>query len=856
MSTVGCQSRHSILDKSARRDAKHQIEQRKTELGDKGTELFAVLDDKNLTRQEKEALLFLYAWSPISDLADNNGSYFSSMAKASLEARDSLPWGKKVPDELFRHFVLPPRVNNEDLDSARIVFFEELKERVKNMSMHDAALEVNHWCHEKITYRPSDSRTSSPLASLRTGYGRCGEESTFTVTALRSVGIPARQCYTPRWAHTDDNHAWVEVWCDGKWYFMGACEPESELNQAWFTNPVKRAMMVHTNVFGRYYGPESKTDYPLFTKINVLENYAETKKLQITVYDDKGNKVEGAEVKYLLYNYADYYPIYEMKTDKEGVSEVISGLGDLLVWAQKDGKYGYEKVSLTTTDEMEVRLTRKLGEEYVEDMDINPPVDKIGYVKSSASNDNGNSVRLKYEDSLRQQYLSTFMSRSQARLLAKECGLDANAVEKYILKSEGNWSEVSGFIKNNQKNENTLRILSTLTDKDLRDTPANILQSHMDNTPAYNKSAGYGPDVYTDGILSPRISLELIRKWRAPLQEKFRTVFSANPDGDKIKEWVNANIVVDNDQNYSKCPVSPWGVCNTGRADKASRDIFYVALCRSFNIPTKIDQATSSIQQYRNGNWVNLSLDSQSPVKATGNLILNYKSRSSQVPQYWSYYALAKFENGFFVPLDFENDARVARFPVELALEEGYYRLCTGNRYADGRVLAHNEFFNITKDKNVVIDMKVRELAVENKIWGTVNPMVDKKLYSEGGLIICFIDPDKEPTKHLMNELSQFKSIFDNWHGKFVFAIPEGKLTKGFSAGRYSGLPRNSRFITKDVDAMMNLFLKSADQSFRDNYPLIYIVNDYGDIILHSQGYKIGLGDLLRKTLLSEYSYI
>lgn len=50
---------------------------------------------------------------------------------------------------------------------------------------------------------------------MKTAYGRCGEESTFTVAALRSVGIPARQVYTPRWAHTDDNHAWVEAWVNG-----------------------------------------------------------------------------------------------------------------------------------------------------------------------------------------------------------------------------------------------------------------------------------------------------------------------------------------------------------------------------------------------------------------------------------------------------------------------------------------------------------------------------------------------------------------------------------------------------------------------------------------------------------------
>ena len=89
--------------------------------------------------------------------------------------------------------------------------------------MEDAILEVNHWCHEKATYQPSDARTHSPLATVYTAIGRCGEESTFLVAALRAVGIPARQIYTPRWAHTDDNHAWVEAWANGKWYFLGAC---------------------------------------------------------------------------------------------------------------------------------------------------------------------------------------------------------------------------------------------------------------------------------------------------------------------------------------------------------------------------------------------------------------------------------------------------------------------------------------------------------------------------------------------------------------------------------------------------------------------------------------------------------
>lgn len=73
---------------------------------------------------------FLCAYMPLCDLADYDGEFFLKQARASFAARETFAWGEKVPDELFRHFVLPYRVNNENLDSARIVFLKELKPRL------------------------------------------------------------------------------------------------------------------------------------------------------------------------------------------------------------------------------------------------------------------------------------------------------------------------------------------------------------------------------------------------------------------------------------------------------------------------------------------------------------------------------------------------------------------------------------------------------------------------------------------------------------------------------------------------------------------------------------------------------
>src|SRR5574344_1363891 len=217
-----------------------------------GTKFFAT-SGMNLSLEEKEALEFLYAYMPLADVTDYSTPYYLQNVREAFRARSEMAWRSKIPEMLFRHFVLPIRVNNENLDTSRGDFYKELKQRVAGKDMKSAILEVNHWCHEKVTYTPSDGRTSSPSASVKSAYGRCGEESTFTVAALRSVGIPARQVYTPRWAHTDDNH---------------------------------------TRVVGHYHGPEEvMLETGTFTEINLIDNYAETARTDFKVLDAAGKPV-------------------------------------------------------------------------------------------------------------------------------------------------------------------------------------------------------------------------------------------------------------------------------------------------------------------------------------------------------------------------------------------------------------------------------------------------------------------------------------------------------------------------------------------------------------------------------------
>ncbi|MDE6771320.1 MAG: transglutaminase-like domain-containing protein, partial [Muribaculaceae bacterium] len=295
---------------------------------------------------KEDARAFLYSTLSLPDSADYSDDFYRKNIDASFSAREELPWGKKVPDREFLHFVIPVRVNNENLDLSRLAFYQELKPRVKGLTMKEAILEVNHWCHEKVTYRPSDGRTSSPLSSVSQAIGRCGEESTFTVAALRAVGIPARQIYTPRWAHTDDNHAWVEAWADGQWYFLGACEPEPVLNLAWFNEPASRGLLMSTNVAGDYDGPEEVLlREPLTPRINVTGNYAPVSPLAVRVQNPDGSPAKGADVYFCIYNYSEFYPAVAKTADNDGRASLNAGLGDMLVWATDGKHFGFAKGS-------------------------------------------------------------------------------------------------------------------------------------------------------------------------------------------------------------------------------------------------------------------------------------------------------------------------------------------------------------------------------------------------------------------------------------------------------------------------------------------------------------------------------
>ena len=83
------------------------------------------------------AIKWIYANSPLSDLANYDFEIFQSCAEHGVFLRENSPFAKDLPEDIFLNYVLHVRVNEEELCDCRKFFYGLLADRVNSLSMHD-----------------------------------------------------------------------------------------------------------------------------------------------------------------------------------------------------------------------------------------------------------------------------------------------------------------------------------------------------------------------------------------------------------------------------------------------------------------------------------------------------------------------------------------------------------------------------------------------------------------------------------------------------------------------------------------------------------------------------------------------
>ena len=774
----------------------------------------------HLPPERRQTMEFLRDHLPRSDLDCYPAELFLRFADHALFLRKTAAWCRDLDEEIFSHYVLFPRVNDEDLSFHREIFYDALWPRVRDLPSQEArVLEVNRWCHEHACYQAQDERTASPLTVFRCGSGRCGEESAFLVSALRSVGIPARQVYAPRWSHCDDNHAWVEALCGNEWRFLGACEPEPELDRGWFITAASRAMLVHSRIFGQGGSPlhgELLGREGGVSWFNQTPRYALTQVWTFRALAD-GKPAPGTRFRLQILNEASFHTIAVLTADGQGIARARLGLGSLHVLADWQGLCA--EADCTAEEEAVLRLAPpEEGDTPWEDLDFYAPAGgKPPPAVLSGAQKSERAETLRRGNALR--------TERTASCAPPEDGPFADLLRE----ARGNWETLRAFLDGDDAPRRE-RLVRTLSDKDLRDVTLEILEDHFANLPPC--PAGLPEDIYWLYTACPRVALETLTPWRGPLRRRL-----ADWEGEPALLWAQLEALAEDGdgRRYGNLYWTPLQALEAGGCDEKSRRVLLIAALRTLGVPARLRPLDGEPEVWRDGAFCAVR------PRETGTLRLSGTDRS------WS---LSRWQDGAWLLLRPEDGAE------RLTLPAGRYRLITSVRLPNGNQFASRRDVCLLPGEEKRIALRQRPCRLEDLLdsrplprlsAGTPEGEVIPDLFrQEGGqpALAVWLEEGGEPTEHVLNELLALRPVLDGLPVRLMFLLRgRESLEHPALAGRLAGWDR-VQVLLDDWSYDLELLARHLGCD-PDTPPLAVVCDGAGQAVYSISGYRAGAVELL-----------
>lgn len=771
--------------------------------------------------EERPLLAYYYATLPLTDVGDYSPAYFLSVARQALAVREEFPWCQALAEHRFLKDVAYPRVNTEELAPCRELFHDALAPRVRGLSLEEAILEVNRWCAEEATYRSTDGRTASPLQVYQRGFGRCGEESTFLVTALRSVGIAARQVYVPWWSHCDDNHAWVEAFDGQGWRYLGACEPEPQLDRGWFTHAAARAVMVHTRAFVQgsreevaFLFPETDpVDWDIQEGVaveNITARYGDTKRLTVQVAGPDGAPAAGAWVSLSVLNMAAPREIARRQADSQGCVTLGLGKGSVLATAWDEASPGLLAECLLAPGDTQAALVLGQGLAAAGEWDFLPPADARLTVPALSPS----------QEEARRACLDRAAALREEKRLAREKARPAPPA------GEG------------------ARVWQSLTEKDREgELSPQLLE---DALAAFAWESQYPAAAFQEGLLSPRVALEVLTPWRRLLEGRFspQEREAARQEPSRLWQWAQAAAPVDKDC-YAALWGTPQGMLQVGASTSQGQQVLFCAACRALGIPAKL---VDGVPQVWRGDGFS-PLWGQEPTAA-----LTVTAPAGQEALEAQNYTLSRREAGGYLPLT--TGAVPAGESRQLLLPPGAYRLWTVNRLPGGGLLARWEDFSLAPSAAREVALAFREGDIQDMLERCPLPgftlagedgalWEGKELLEKAPLsVLCFLEVNREPTEHLLGELRDAAAALKQAGLPLYLALPslshrdDPTLRKALAALPWATVCQCD-FSTVIPALGRRLYLDP------DRLPLAILANRQGEGLYGCCGYNVGTAQLL-----------
>lgn len=782
------------------------------------------------------ACKYLYITMPYSDMGNYPFEYFLDFAAHGVKLWNTKEQVRGLSEELFLNYVLYHRVNEEEVAPCRSYFYEKINARIEGMNFKEAALEVNYWCAEEATYHTTDARTLPAITVYRRGNGRCGEESVLAVSALRSVGIPSRQVYAPRWSHCDDNHAWVEIWCDGEWYFLGACEPEEILNKGWFTNASSRAMMVHSRGFdGAIEGNDIISQDGTVTAFNELKRYALTKEITVIVQDEEGRPVENASVQFEVMNYSEYFPVASVLTDKNGTVKLTTGLGSLhlAVSMEKDGfTYSEAFMDVRTEDSCTICLKKAEPVEEWKSIDMIAPHDApVNTDMPTPEQKARGNQRFAKANAMREEKTRNWVN--------PEC-------EAFLNKEVTDMEDATGFPFREA-------MLEVISEKDRTDCVSDVLEEHLDYAMPYWDVTSR--ETFVKYVMNPRVDDEIMQKYRKAVLDAFSTEEQDEMRENPLKIWeaVDNRVVSMPENERASVITTPAGCLKTGIGSFLSKKVLFVAIARTLGVPARLNPSDRSMEYMDKNGKFTAVLEA---TRKNSALVLHADGVVWKYALNWSIARMTdgKYETLNLLEVPFDKES------LELALESGRYRIITANRLPNGNLFAYQYEFVIQPEEKKEITLRLREANLDDMLENiSINDFALKKedgtsvnaseITAEGKHILCFLEEEKEPTEHILNEMMEQQEEFKKCASRIVFIVRSKEALGTPTLAKTLGILGNGVQIYYDDFSEIINTLGRRMYVDPEKLPLIIVTSGKLNGIYATSGYNVGTGDMLLRLI-------
>lgn len=283
-------------------------------------------------------------------------------------------------------------------------------------------------------------------------------------------------------------------------------------------------------------------------------------------------------------------------------------------------------------------------------------------------------------------------------------------------------------------------------------------------------------------------------------------------------------------------------------------------------IPARIDPVTGKPQWTdTSGKWIDATFTGEAMDATAGQqgvIKMDYTPTSIiPDPKYYSHFTISKIIDGEPVLLNYPDFIGLSEtFGKGEMLDQGTYVAVTGQRMADGGVLARMETIRLDAD-TVTAPLSIRHDDNKVQVIGSFDSEsrylpqgseTETSILSTTGrgyYVLALLKANHEPSNHAIRDIAQAREAI-NESGRPIIFLNEGSPKNGFDID-LSSFPELPTAVSSGIDtnnSIRDAILEGMNTSETD-LPIIIIADTFNRIVFFSQGYSIGIGEKIAATL-------